>query len=257
MSRPASYANGFAPRDGMPLYPSLWNGCVGAWCPSLGPTAGDIRDWSGFQRHATLTNMDPGTDWVASNGRWAVDFDGSNDYAATAATDIVPAGAAAKSVSFWFRTTTPASRQWMFYAGTDTTYGRFSIEILSSLLTVNINDAAPSHTATVSSNTWYHAAVSYAQAATSITIWMSGVAVSASISALNTGSSAVYFGVLPPGFFYLSGQLDDVRVYNRALSSQEIALLAQRRGIAYELAPRRLTKSSAVNRRRRSLLRVT
>ena len=75
MILPASYSNGFAPRDGQPLYPELWRGCVGAWCPSLGPTGLTLRDWSGFGNHGTLTNMDPGTDWVLSGGRYALDFD--------------------------------------------------------------------------------------------------------------------------------------------------------------------------------------
>jgi hypothetical protein len=43
----------------------------------------------------------------------------------------------------------------------------------------------------------------------------------------------------PQNVQHFSGQLDDIRIYNRALSANEIRLLAARRGIAYELAPRK------------------
>jgi hypothetical protein len=40
--------------------------------------------------------------------------------------------------------------------------------------------------------------------------------------------------------------MDDIRLYRRALSGQEISLLASRRGIAYELAPRRRSSVQVV-----------
>jgi len=67
MILPGTYQNGFAPRDGEPLFPELWDGCVGAWNPGLGPSGLTLRDWSPYKNHGTLTNMDAGTDWVM---RW-------------------------------------------------------------------------------------------------------------------------------------------------------------------------------------------
>jgi hypothetical protein len=43
----------------------------------------------------------------------------------------------------------------------------------------------------------------------------------------------------------MRGMLSDIAVYNRVLSENEIRLLATRRGIAYELAPRKRTYSIA------------
>ena len=77
---PASYANGFAPRDGRPLYPEFSHGLIGNWAPCLGPTGLTLRDWSGRANHGTLTNMVPGDDWIVSDGRYSLDFDGSNDF---------------------------------------------------------------------------------------------------------------------------------------------------------------------------------
>ena len=63
---------------------SLTGGIIGCWSPSLGATGYLLRDVSGQNNHGTLTNMDPGTDWVASEKGLALDFDGSNDYIQTA-----------------------------------------------------------------------------------------------------------------------------------------------------------------------------
>jgi hypothetical protein len=56
------------------------------------------------------------------------------------------------------------------------------------------------------------------------------------------------------GARYTDGMLDDVRFYNRMLSAKEARILASRRGIAYELAPRRRSSSAVQFNRRRRLL---
>ena len=83
----------------MPLYPELWRGCVGAWSPSLGPTGVTLRDWSGYARHFALTNMDAGTDWVASGGRYALDLDGTNDYLLAP----TPKSVVVNAIEFWWQ----------------------------------------------------------------------------------------------------------------------------------------------------------
>ncbi|KKM04498.1 hypothetical protein LCGC14_1763650 [marine sediment metagenome] len=74
-----SFANGFAPRDGLSANPGLWDGLVGAWVPSLGVTGLTLFDVSRGSNNGTLTSMDPATDWVMSEKGWALDFDGSDD----------------------------------------------------------------------------------------------------------------------------------------------------------------------------------
>ena len=62
------------------VYPTVLQGLVGAWCPSLGPSGYTLLDRSGRGHHGTMTNMDAGSDWVGTPGGWALDFDGTNDY---------------------------------------------------------------------------------------------------------------------------------------------------------------------------------
>lgn len=59
-----SYDNGFAPRDFAPEYPELWDGLVGAWCPSLGATGTSLFDQSGYGNNGTLTNFTLSSAWA-------------------------------------------------------------------------------------------------------------------------------------------------------------------------------------------------
>jgi hypothetical protein len=73
-------------------------------------------------------------------------------------------------------------------------------------------------------------------------------------------TAGVFFGVrqdLNNVTFY-PGMFDDVMITNRLRNASEIRLLASRRGIAYEQAPRRRASSAVqFNRRRRLLLGST
>ena len=64
-------------------YPQLWDGVVGAWCPSLGPTGLRLHDHSRYGNWGTLTNMDVQTCWGLSAGEYALTFDGVNNSVTT------------------------------------------------------------------------------------------------------------------------------------------------------------------------------
>jgi len=59
-----SYHQDFARGPSRSAYPGSWKGLVGAWVPALGVTGGTLRDVSGFGNDATLTNMNPTSDWI-------------------------------------------------------------------------------------------------------------------------------------------------------------------------------------------------
>ena len=69
-----SYAQGFARHADESCAPGLWTGLRGLWVPALGPTGVTLHDVSGYKKNGTLTNMDPATDWVATEKGWALDF---------------------------------------------------------------------------------------------------------------------------------------------------------------------------------------
>ena len=251
MILPASYSNGFAPRDGQPLYPGLWRGCVGAWDPGLGPTGLTLRDCSGFGRHGTMTNMDAAGDWVVSGGRYALEFDATNDHV----TGLSPQNLAlALSWSVWFRPVSGFNQLigqgdgngTGLYFSADTATGAYWYPVLGPLGTLRLG-------------VWQHLCGTF-DGLTAI-LYLNGRQIGATGSWGRSNSSTsleigrVNFG----GTFYYDGngrQIGDIRRYNRALSPIEVCLLASRRGIAYELAPRRRSSSAvaAFNRRRRLLL---
>lgn len=264
MILPGSYANGFAPRDGEPLYPQLWRGCVGAWAPCLGPTGRTLRDWSGFGRHGDLTNMEPGTDWVVNGGRYNLDHDGSNDYTrvsrggANIYSDLV----GDKTVCAWVKTSTPGTGYRTVISKDKT----FAITIKDSVF-ITYDWAAASDRSSgvnVADGVWHHLSVNVKAGVTNgSTLFVDGKA-AATITYLTQVGNATNDVSMMTGLDstnnaaaeYPNGMIDDVRLYNRCLTDKETRLLAARRGIAYELAPRRryAEQAAAFNRRRRLLV---
>jgi hypothetical protein len=93
-------------------FPHLWDGVVGAWCPSLGPTGLRLHDFSRRANWGTLTNMDASTDWVVDGGAYALLF-GANKSVTMAGDGVILTGDFV--VSFWARPTStlPANRNVM------------------------------------------------------------------------------------------------------------------------------------------------
>lgn len=82
-------------------------------------------------------------------------------------------------------------------------------------------------TSTLSLNTWYHLTAIYNQSATILQTYINGVLQNANLtgvvpSALYTGTSLFKLGNDAPTTNYFNGQLGMPKVYNRALSSQEV-----------------------------------
>ena len=218
---------------------SLTDGLVGAWVPSLGPTAGILLDRSAYSNHGTLTNMDPATDWQASGG-WCLDFDGSNDFVSVGDHEW---SATRNTISLWVRPSATGANQYLFDGSTSGSFGLgVSIRIMNTRQVrywsydANYNVTT---TATVSAGNWYHLAGSF-DGATS-RMWINGVlAGSTTGDSLNSvtgpyriGSSQVLGGPT-------NGKIDDVRFFQRALTPAEIKTLATGRGVGLERKRRRV-----------------
>jgi hypothetical protein len=78
---------------------------------------------------------------------------------------------------------------------------------------------------------WYHVAMTYDGNTSTSKLYVDGISVSFSSNACSgsgafvPNSSNLYIGALNTGSSYLKGTLDDVRIYNRALSATEITQL--------------------------------
>jgi len=250
--RTPSYQAGFyAPeRGGRAAYPGLWRGCVGAWNPGLGQSGLVLRDWGGRKNHGTLTN---GPVWSTSTGRQALSFDGVNDYVGIG--DVASLKiTGAITLSVWVKRGAilgtlqgvlskggggggagyaPYTLVWNhdngMYFLQSTTGDDWHTLILSSTKITDTN--------------WHHIVAT--NNLTTARLYIDNVAENTDTNPallLWDNTRPVLIGAEHDGSIlrrFNNGFIDDVRIYNRALSTSEIKLLFQHPGIAYELAPRK------------------
>lgn len=255
-------------------YPQLWRGCVGAWCPSLGPSGARLHDYSRRMNWGTLTNMDPATDWVIDGGQYALDFDGSDDMVECNHAPID--GLTLFALSAWVRPSSTAARrtvlnQYLYDPSASNEVGWF-LDMLSggtirgAAVTSQGDYRFADSTLALSTSRWNHV-LCVRSAQQTVTVFVDGVQQATNSGVVGTLASITNtqtfqiggeadrgsaFGAFSQDW---SGQIDDVRLYNRALSVAEIRLLARRRGIAFTPRTRaRATPEQAAattNRRRR------
>jgi len=235
-------------------YPNLWRGCVGAWCPSEDRSRSNrLTDFSGYNNHGVLTNMDPATDWVPSGGKMALDFDGVNDQL------VFPAFNLSNNLTWciWVHKTSATANHHIFGQGDGLTTGMYLQTNGSSQFVVYVTQVSISG-GLLESNKW--TAVSVTKTGSSISLYVNGT-IRATGTASPTDSTtplAVGYVRFNSGNFYSgsSSNVDDFRVYNRALSPSEIRTLSLRRGIAYETERPRRTRSVPVPTKVRTARRI-
>lgn len=226
------------------MVPSI-SGLVGYWKFNEATGSTTAADSSSGGNTGTLTNMDPNTDWVAGKLGNALDFDGSNDSVLNAATNGMT-GLATVTLSAWIYPRgwggadlgriiqqdsgggpqywvlllngpagSPNPRSLRFFADWDPTDGSWY---------------TPSDSITL--NAWHHVAAVYdgSSSANDPLLYIDGVLqtlteASSPNSARGPAQSNVYIGNSAAGSRPFNGQLDDVRIYNRALDAAEIAAL--------------------------------
>lgn len=239
-------------------FPELWEGCVGAWAPCLGPTGLRLHDHSRFGNWGALTNMDAATDWLVSSGKFALDFDGSNDLV-----EIPFRFNSTGAIAFWYRgSTEPGTAIYLgnkltigteVYLGQPVT-GSLTNELITFSNDVGANSRIFAYTSATRTelfdNNWHHVAIVLRQENTAPEIYLDGIlrtvsSGSASLASWSIGNAAattLQIGAqnFSGNSFFLTGQLDDIRIYNRPPNQANIKLLATYRGVAYQ---RRLRKS--------------
>ena len=140
------------------------------------------------------------------------------------------------TISFWFKTNAIGSLQRLINKddATDFSAGYFIMLNTNGTLTIGHNDGAnnqnwsPSNT--FSANTWYHISVTYSDTANLRTLYINGS--SAATQATNTniasGTDKLFFGTFGSTSAqgqYFNGKLDQVRIFDKALSSSEVTTL--------------------------------
>ncbi|MBW1902509.1 MAG: LamG domain-containing protein, partial [Deltaproteobacteria bacterium] len=174
---------------------------------------------------------DPATDWVPGKIDGALDFDGGNDhvlvphdpslslmnqftvaawiYANSGGLDaydlVLNKGTSGNNQNYWFGT-----------VGDEITFGFYN----GGFREFNTSDE------NLQTDTWYHIAATFNNANNSVRVYLNGTEVrnwSTDRQPL-TNSDDLYIGRSQYGEYW-DGKLDDVRIYNRVLSEDEISVL--------------------------------
>jgi hypothetical protein len=199
------------------------SGIVGFWPFSEGAGA-TTYDRSGNANNGTLFSAPI---WTTS-GRFgnALSFDGSNDYMDTVSNTGI-SGASARTVELWAKmNSNPA----FGVAYPMVYFGGYSTSLLFTAAVTRAdhkfffcgysNDLVG--TAVLSLSTWYHFVLTYD--GTTVRMYVNGVPDNSEAKTLNTTNSIVRIGYPPAGdWSYYNGLIDEVRIYSRVLTVDEIA----------------------------------
>ncbi len=212
---------------------SLDSGLVGLWSfngPDVNSTT--AFDRSGQGNNGTLTN---GPTLAQGRVGQGLSFDGVNDYVVSTFT---PTSVTDFTVSSWIKETANASIEFPLTnrdASANNGYG-FLYENTGSGHTgpeiLMANGGSLSRKiwgANLSTGIWHHVVGTHVAGATTLTLYVDGVAGGTTFETAvsNPGNAGAFIfgrdGSATP--FYFTGSLDEVRIYNRALSAGEVKQL--------------------------------
>jgi hypothetical protein len=203
---------------------------VGYWKLDEGSGTGGsaTRDWSGTGNTGTLSAT--GASWAAApasmefDNASAMSFDGAAGYVSTGVSGL-PAANASQTISAWVNVTAlPASDASIVALNGSSSTVRLALS--PTALGVLRNDGtALISTAPPSTGAWHH--VAYTWDGSNNQLYVDGTAVSPTTTAHDSAAvSSAFIGATGAAAGFLSGKVDDVRVYSAALSATQVSRLA-------------------------------
>jgi prepilin-type N-terminal cleavage/methylation domain-containing protein len=204
-------------------------GLVGYWPMTEGSGSssidqsgsGNTGGWSG-----TATGINSTYYSAGKVGNYAGNFDGSTDIVGVG-TNNFPLGNAPVSVFAWVNPSSVTGAHTVFYYGkVGTANDAFQFALNGNSLLFQTWGSSPQWPVGLTPNTWYFIGFTYS-GGTSVTMYINGIPNTVAISQLNlVNSSGAAIGWTTSGYSsYFSGSIDDVRIYNRALSAAEVQAL--------------------------------
>jgi hypothetical protein len=212
---------------------ALEKGIVGYWKLDDG-SGTSAADASGNANTGTLTN---GPTWTTGNIGGATLFDGTNDYIVTPASAALDMSGKSFTASMWFKTsTTQTDKNLMEHSiwGANDTYqltlsGPNSLRFSWPSYWTQYSTTPDITGVTYADNQWHHVVGIFDNASKIATTYFDGVlktTQSGITAGPLSGTNALYIGDRGAGASnFFTGSLDEIRIYNRNLSADEVAKL--------------------------------
>lgn len=220
--------NGQFTTDGPYKYPTLWDGCLLAYAPCVsGPTGLTAYDFSGRSQTGSIVSTTADLAWsVDSTGLCAFKSNGGADCITVANQAAAANGLKGFAISQWL------------YMPSSSGYALTGFNDLSSRTSIIAYGGAlywfvgGSYLTSSPLSGWHHYVLNFA--APTFTGYFDGSPVVTGNSGLSSIACVDPFNIGNGQTSNTVGTLtDDVRVYSRALNTDEITLLSIRRGVAF------------------------
>ena len=206
------------------------NGLVGYW-----PFNGNANDESGNGNNGTVNGAIFTSDRFG-NGNSAYNFNGNNDFIQII-NPILPIANSSRTISAWFNLTpTPEYNDWysILSYGNNISDGFLNdILIQKTLADINFNEfMCISNPIFDLSNNWHNIIITYDSSnLLNVKIYLDSLLLQTNITnyhgitSLNTQLTNLYFGksnVMYNSYYNFNGSIDDIGIWNRALTQEEI-----------------------------------
>lgn len=233
------FSSGIVPGVGILKYPELWRDCQLAYCPSLGFTGNAWRDFSGNNLHGDPSGGQNDVDWAILGDGYAGSWDGTNSIVRNI--DFPDLTGPPYSMCCWFHAYSIA--QYRGIIGGNSLAGEMLLSntFVPTYMWTGASDEFNATGTAISANTDYFCAITITSDEAIIYTYGNNTVdvrrntkthVPVSIfSDLRIGAERSFGGR------FWDGWIDDIRIYNRILTSSETSILASKRGASYEVIP--------------------
>lgn len=195
------------------------------------PFSGNANDQSGNGNNGTVYGATLTTDRFGDSNS-AYQFNGTSNYIQVANSSSLQSPSNALALSAWVRITSTSNLNWILdkriqvASSPYSSYGLFSIQATATLNGgISTNTGYSASGPSIQLNTWMHISMTYD--GSKIIYYANGVPTdTTSVSGnIQYSTMALYIGKSPNNAAYLQGKIDDIRIYNVALTPAQIQLL--------------------------------
>lgn len=211
-----------------------YRGVVGHWLMAEGG-GGTLYDLSRFKNDGTLAAAAAAPTWTQGRSGQALSFDGGDRVTITNSTSLTYNSMSALAISLWVKFNSTVGAQAIFSQWNSAAANRAVIIELDTNLAFGVNAFDSFAVSAVANLTSWNHIVGMWRAGVAVDLYVNGVLLNSDTSSVptsivnNTIPHAIGARSLSAVNFdeFTNGLIDDVRIYNRALTPQEILSLYQ------------------------------